>query len=81
VELILCDWNMPGRPGLDLLEELRLDGISPIFLIVSGRGDHDSVQEAKEAGVAGYIRKPFSPDQVESRILSALHRTKAMKDL
>lgn len=81
IDLILCDWNMPGRPGLDLLKELHMEGGPPAFLIVSGRGDHDSVVTAKKAGVAGYIRKPFSPKQVETRILGALQRTQESKVL
>lgn len=81
VDLILCDWNMPGQCGIELLKELTYDGTIPPFLIISGRSDHDSVMMAKEAGVSGYIRKPFTPEQVESRILQALQRRNAAKAL
>lgn len=72
MDLILCDWNMPGQTGIQFLEEIALQGDVPPFLIISGRGDHDSVVVAKAAGVTGYIRKPFAPEQVETRVLQAL---------
>lgn len=81
VDLIVCDWNLPGQTGLELLQELSYDGEVPPFLIVSGRSDHDSILLAKEAGVDGYIRKPFAPEQVESRVMSALQRSKTAKVL
>lgn len=79
IDIVLCDWNLPGQSGLDLRAEMEREEIKCAFLIVSGRGDHDSVLTAKNAGVAGYIRKPFSPYLVETRILIALQRMKNPK--
>jgi two-component system chemotaxis response regulator CheY len=77
IDLVLCDWNMPGMTGIQLHEEISLIMTAPPFLIISGRGDHDSVVTARSAGVAGYIRKPFSPEQVETRVLQALQCSKS----
>lgn len=68
ISLVICDWNMPGLNGVELLREIRsLDPTMP-FLMVTGRGDMDSVIEAKTSGVGGYIRKPFSPAQLEAKL-------------
>ena len=68
VNLVVCDWNMPEMTGVELLRQLRsVDGSLP-FLMLTGRSDIDSVAEAKAAGVTAYIRKPFSPAQLEVKL-------------
>ena len=68
VNLVICDWNMPGLTGVEFLRQLRSVDASIPFLMVTGRSDMDSVMEAKSAGVTGYIRKPFSPKQLEAKL-------------
>ena len=68
VDLIICDWNMPKMNGVEFLRQLRTVDQDLPFLMVTGRGDIDSVTEAKASGVTGYIRKPFSPKQLEAKI-------------
>lgn len=68
VDVILCDWNMPSMSGIQLLRQLRTAGVQTPFVMVTGRGDSQSVMEARNLGVAGYIRKPFTPAQVEVRL-------------
>ena len=78
VDVILCDWNMPRMSGLDLLKQLRTCDPDLPFIMITGLADCDSVTEAKSYGVTGYIKKPFSTDELEkilrlaSRII--LHR-------
>ena len=60
INLILCDWNMPGKTGLDLLKELREEGNLIPFIMVTARKDIGSVLEARDNGVDLYISKPFS---------------------
>ncbi len=68
VDIVLCDWNMPVMTGLDLLRQLRsVDDQFP-FMMITGRGDITSVAEAKGAGVSGYILKPYSLIQLETKI-------------
>jgi len=68
VDIVLCDWNMPGMDGISLLRQLRsVDPRFP-FLMITGRGDIHSVSEAKTAGVSGYILKPFSMTQLETKL-------------
>ena len=68
VDLIICDWNMPGLSGVELLRQLRSVDPDIPFLRLTGRGDMESVVEAKASGVTGYIRKPYSPQQLEAKI-------------
>lgn len=68
VDLIICDWNMPGITGVELLRQLRSVGYDVPFLMITGRADKKSVIEAKQSGVNGYISKPFSPVQLEAKL-------------
>ena len=77
VDLVLCDWNMPVMSGMEFFRALRGRGDTTPFLMITGRGDHNSVMEARSTGVEGYIRKPFSPEQVEARLRILAIRMKA----
>lgn len=68
VDMVLCDWNMPEMSGMEFLRQVRSTGANIPFLMITGRGDMDSVLEAKGSGVSGYIRKPFSPSQLEAKL-------------
>lgn len=76
IDLILCDWNMPKMTGVDLLRQLRSIDPDMPFLMVTGRSDMDSVVEAKSSGVTAYIRKPFSPRQLEAKLRIIVQRMK-----
>lgn len=68
IDIILCDWNMPEMNGLALLRQLRSVDASFPFMMITGRGDITSVSEAKGAGVSGYILKPYSLLQLETKL-------------
>ena len=74
MDLVICDWNMPGAKGIDILKFIRSK--EPIhntpFIMVTGESSRDQVLEASQAGVNGYIIKPFSPDILIKRVNSAL---------
>lgn len=74
VDLIICDWNMPGMSGVELLRQVRSVYKDMPFLIVTGRDDMESVVEAKSSGVTAYIRKPFTLPQLESKIRAAARK-------
>ena len=68
IELIICDWQMPGMTGLELLTRIHAAYPTVPFVMVTGKRDLDSVVAAKERGVSGYIVKPYSPKQVKDKI-------------
>lgn len=75
IDLIICDWNMPRMTGLELLQQIRTVGVDIPFLMVTGRATIDSVAIAKKYGVSAYIAKPFSPAELEHKIVSLARRS------
>jgi two-component system chemotaxis response regulator CheY len=71
VDLILSDINMPSMDGLEFLRQIRAqnlaDGVPVVMITTESSEEH--VKQAIQAGAQGYIRKPFTPDQVKERVL------------
>ncbi len=63
-DVIICDWSMPRMSGLELLRLVRARHPDLPFLMLTGSADLASVVEAKQNGVSGYIRKPFTRDEL-----------------
>lgn len=72
IDLIICDWNMPEATGIQLLKWVREKNLTIPFLIVTGKNQLEAVIEAQARGVTGYILKPFTPDQLEEKLLEGL---------
>ncbi|NNE83947.1 MAG: response regulator [Alphaproteobacteria bacterium] len=68
VDLVLCDWNMPEMDGMELLRQIRSADPDLMFIMVTGNADYSSVAEAKAFGVNGFIKKPFSPDELNRKL-------------
>lgn len=69
-DFLITDWNMPGMQGIDLLKALRADArlASLPVLLVTAEAKRDQIVKAAEAGVNGYIIKPFTPDTLREKI-------------
>ena len=69
-DLILCDWNMPEMPGIDLLNTIRSDEkLKDIpFVMVTAEAQKDNIVEAVKAGVSSYIVKPFTAETVTEKL-------------
>ena len=74
VNLVLCDINMPAMDGLDFVKQLpgveNAKGVPVVMITTEGSEGH--VVQALSAGARGYIRKPFTADQVKEHILPVL---------
>lgn len=70
VDVILCDWKMPRLSGLEVLKQVRTCDRDVAFVMITGVADHESVMEAKTHGITGYIKKPFSADQLEKKMFA-----------
>lgn len=66
--LLICDWNLPGKPGIELVRHVRQQEPRVPILMISGRHDRNSVISARLAGVDEYIVKPFRMEQVLGRL-------------
>ena len=74
VDLILCDINMPVMDGLEFIKQLS--GVAnakdvPVVMITT-EGSESHVVEALSHGARGYIRKPFTPEQVKEHVVPVL---------
>jgi two-component system, chemotaxis family, chemotaxis protein CheY len=70
VGLILADIYMPNMDGLEFLSKLRSvrDWQSVPVVIITTEGSHSRVMEAVQLGANGYVRKPFTPDQIKQKL-------------
>ncbi len=74
VSLVLSDINMPNMDGLDFLKEFRSNAAwneIPVVMITT-EGSQAKVMEAVEAGASGYVRKPFTADQIKEKLLTLM---------
>jgi len=74
VDLILSDINMPNMDGLEFLRQLRDQNLAPDVpvVMITTESSEEHVRNAIAAGAQGYIRKPFTSEQVKDRILPLL---------
>jgi two-component system chemotaxis response regulator CheY len=74
VELILCDINMPVMDGLEFIKQLssveNAKGVPVVMITTEGSEAH--VVQALSCGARGYIRKPFTTDQVKEHVVPIL---------
>lgn len=70
IDLILCDWNMPNMTGIDFVKALRGSAQKnniPIVMVTT-EGGETKIEEAKRSGANGYLTKPFTPEQLKSKL-------------
>jgi two-component system chemotaxis response regulator CheY len=70
VDLIMCDWNMPEMPGIDLLKKVRADDeLKEIpFVMVTAEAQKDNILEAVKSGVSNYVVKPFTAETITEKL-------------
>jgi two-component system chemotaxis response regulator CheY len=75
VDLILSDINMPSMDGLEFLRQIRARNLAPgvPVVMITTESSEEHVKQAILAGAQGYIRKPFTAEQVKERVLPLVH--------
>ena len=75
-DLVVTDWNRPGMPGIDLLTAIRADeSLAKIpVLMVTAEAKREQIIEAAQAGVNGYIIKPFTAATLEDKLVKIFER-------
>jgi two-component system chemotaxis response regulator CheY len=74
IDLVLSDINMPKMDGLQLLASLKASPQwqqIPVVMITT-EGGETKVAEAVRLGAAGYVRKPFTADQIKEKLVGIL---------
>ena len=70
--LILSDWNMPEMDGLEFVSRVRQVDKRVKIIMITTEGTFGKMEEALEAGLDGYVVKPFTPEALERKINSVL---------
>lgn len=78
-DFLVTDWNMPGMTGIDLLKAVRSDAklASLPVLMVTAEAKKEQIIEAAQAGVNGYIVKPFTAVTLKEKIDKIFERLEA----
>ncbi|HHH48731.1 MAG TPA: chemotaxis protein CheY [Gammaproteobacteria bacterium] len=78
-DFLVTDWNMPGMQGIDLLKAVRADAelASLPVLMVTAEQKREQIIEAAQAGVNGYIVKPFTAQTLKEKIDKIFERIDA----
>lgn len=69
-DVLITDWNMPGMPGLELLKAVRADSALaklPV-LMLTAEAKREQIVEAVQAGVSGYVIKPFTAETLSAKL-------------
>ncbi|MCD9543739.1 chemotaxis protein CheY [Photobacterium carnosum] len=75
-DFVVTDWNMPGMQGIDLLRQIRSDEQLkhlPV-LMITAEAKRDQIIEAAQAGVNGYIVKPFNAVTLKEKLAKIFER-------
>ncbi|HYO24652.1 MAG TPA: response regulator [Lacipirellulaceae bacterium] len=67
-DLVMTDWNMPNKNGLQLLQEIRGAGNAVPVIMITTEAEASRVKEAIVAGVSDYLAKPFENDVLRQKI-------------
>lgn len=78
-DFLVTDWNMPGMQGIDLLKAVRADAklASLPVLMVTAESKKEQIVEAAQAGVNGYVVKPFTAATLKEKIDKIFERIEA----
>jgi DNA-binding NtrC family response regulator len=72
--VVIADLMMPGESGVDLLKRVRTDWPDVPVLLITGYASVSSAVEAMQHGAAGYLPKPFTPEELEGAVAAVLAR-------
>jgi len=80
-DLLLLDWNMPGRDGLEVCRALRAESEAALrdvpVVLLTAQAEAEDTTAGFAAGVTDYVTKPFKPAHIRSRVHTWLRRKRA----
>ena len=74
LDIVVTDFNMPEMNGIELLREMKNNKqIEPVpVLVVTTEGSKLKIEEFSELGASGYIKKPFTPEEIKEKLTQIL---------
>jgi len=74
INVVICDWNMPGMTGLELYKSVKEDPkmVTPPWIMLTSTSEGEKVKEAIMAGISSYIIKPYKPDNLLKQVVGKL---------
>jgi two-component system chemotaxis response regulator CheY len=76
IKLILLDLNMPGMSGFEFLKTVKKDNLYkdiPVMMVTT-EGEKENIVKAVQAGVANYLLKPFTSEELTKKIMQCIGR-------
>jgi two-component system chemotaxis response regulator CheY len=67
-DLVMTDWNMPNKTGLEVAKEIRASGSDVPIIMITTEAETSRVKEAIQAGVNDYLAKPFDNELLKQKI-------------
>ena len=67
-DLVLTDWNMPGKTGLEVIQEVRQQDAKVPIIMITTEAEKGRVMQAIQAGVSDYLVKPFTADTLREKL-------------
>jgi two-component system chemotaxis response regulator CheY len=67
-DLVLTDWNMPNKSGLEVIQEIRSRNRQVPIIMIATEAEHRQVLRVIEAGVADYLVKPFETNTLRDKL-------------
>jgi two-component system chemotaxis response regulator CheY len=67
-DLVLTDWNMPGKTGLEVIQAIRAHDTNVPIIMITTEAEKSRVIQAIQAGVTDYLVKPFDGDTLRAKI-------------
>ncbi len=67
-DLVLTDWNMPGKTGLEVIKEIRAKDPKVTIIMITTEAEKSRVIQAIQAGVSDYLVKPFTSDTLREKL-------------
>ena len=67
-DMVLTDWNMPGKTGLEVVQEIRAKDPDVPIIMITTEAEKGRVLQAIQAGVSDYLVKPFTADTLREKL-------------
>ena len=76
-DLVVTDLNMPEMTGFELIDAMKNDNLMKTIpvVVVTTEGSTTRIDDLKQKGVKGYVRKPFTPEQIREMISKVMEAT------